>query len=263
MRLPLPLCPLVACLLIASNAGCAFDSELADRVAADVVVDSGAIVSAQTDLGYRVELSRCRVALNTVEFTTDGEQHASLLGRAWDLMVPSAYAHPGHYGGGEVVGELSGRHVFDWRDDGAVLGQATLLDAEYSGANFGFTRARAEDGLHPDDPIIGHTFEIAGVATLDGERWEFSALLDQDDGRRVVGLPLSLDVDPGAGDEPVLGLQLHIADPFEQDSLFDGVDFEMLDEDGDHIVVIEPETEAYNRLRRNTQAHDHYGVAPL
>ncbi|MEX1361705.1 MAG: hypothetical protein AB1Z98_01155 [Nannocystaceae bacterium] len=258
------LAPIAAAIgaLLTLASGCAFDSELADRMAVDVVIDSGAVVTTETDLGYRVELSRCRMAIDTVEFTTDGEQHASLLGPAWDLLVPSAYAHPGHDGGGEVVGELPGRYVFDWRDDGNVLGQATLLDAEYSGANFSFTRARIEDGLVPDDPMVGHTFEIVGTATLDDERWEFSILLDQDEGRRVVGLPLSIDVDPGSTEPFALGLQLLVDDPFEQDSLFDGVDFAMLDDDGDHVVVIEPETEAYNRLRRNTQAHDHYGVAP-
>lgn len=241
--------------------GCAFDSELADRAAVDIVIDSGAVVTTETDLGYRVELSRCRVAIDTVELTTDGEQHASLLGSAWDLLVPSAYAHPGHYGGGEVVGELTGRHVFDWRDDGGVLGQATLLEAEYTGANFSFTRA-GPDEVAPDDPLLGHTFEIVGTATLDDERWQFSALLDQDDGRRVVGLPLSFELDPDSDDQ-ALAIQLLVQDPFEEDSLFDGIDFAMLDEDGDHVVVIEPGTEAYNRLRRSTQAHDHYAVAPL
>lgn len=244
------------------GAGCAFDSELADRAAVDVVVDGAAVVTTETDLGYRVELSRCRVVIDTVEFTTDGEQHASLLGPAYDLLVPTAYAHPGHYGGGEVVGELPGRHVFDWRDDDRVLGQATLLDAEYTGANFSFGRAQLED-VGPDDPILGHTFEIAGVASLEGERWEFTVLLDQDDGRRVVGLPLSLDVVPGSSEPGALGLQLHVDDPFEDDSIFDGVDFAMLDDDGDHVVIVEPGTDAYNRLIRSTQSHDHYGVAPL
>ncbi|MEM7158698.1 MAG: hypothetical protein AAF799_38005 [Myxococcota bacterium] len=247
----------------ALSAGCAFDSEVADRTAVDVVVDSSAIVTSETDMGYRVELSRCRMAIDGVQFTTDGEQHATLMGPVMDLLIPTAHAHPGHYGGGEVVGELRERTVFDWRADGTMLGEAILLDAKYTGANFGFTRARVEDGVHPDDPIVGHTFQIEGTATLDGERWEFSVLLDQDEGRRVVGLPLSLDVDPSEDQALVLGLELRVDDPVEGDSLFDGVDFAMLDEDGDHVVVLEPGSDAYNRVRRNTQGHDHYGVAPL
>ncbi|MCA9712533.1 MAG: hypothetical protein KDK70_42285, partial [Myxococcales bacterium] len=151
--------------------------------------------------------------------------------------------------------------VFDWRDEGALVGEATLLDAEYSGANFSFTRARPEDGLRDDDPIIGHTFEIVGTATLDGERWDFTVLIDQDEGRRVVGLPLELEVDPSADEDLELGLQLLVTDPIEGDTFFDGIDFALLDDDGDHVIVIEPDSDAYNRLRRSTQTHDYYGVA--
>lgn len=247
-------------LLLVPLGGCAFDSELAERTTARVVVDGASVTATDNDLGYRIELTRCRVAIDTVELTTEGEQHASLLGPVWDLVVPTAHAHPGHYAGGEVVGELPGRHVFDWRADGELLGEATLLDAHYDGANFSFTRARVEDGVTPDDPIVGHTFEIVGTATLDDDRYDFTVLLDQDEGRRVVGLPLDLDVD--ADDEDLeLGLQLFTHDPVEGDTLLDGIDFAALDEDGDHVVVLEPDSDAYNLLRRNTQGHDHYGVA--
>jgi hypothetical protein len=239
--------------------GCAFDSEPARRTTARIVVDGAGVTAIDTDLGYHVELERCRVALDTLEFTTDGEMHASLLRSAWSVVVPDAFAHPGHSAGGEVVGELPGRHVFDWRADGQLIGEAILLEAEYSGTNFSFTRARAED-VTPDDPIVGHTFEIVGTATLDGEAWQFSVLLDQDEGRRVVGLPLALDL--RADDEDVeLGLELFTRDPVEGDTIFDEIDFALLDDDGDHVIVIEPDTEAYNYLRRSTQAHDHYGVA--
>jgi hypothetical protein len=240
--------------------GCAFDSEVAERTTARIVVDGAAVTAVDTDLGYHVDLVHCRVAIDTLEFTTDGEMHASLLAPVWDLVVPNAFAHPGHYAGGEVVGELTGRHVFDWRDDASLIGEATLLAAEYSGANFSFTRARVEDGVMPDDPIVGHTFEIVGTAALGDETWEFSALLDQDEGRRVVGLPLALDVD--ADEEIELGLELFTKDPFEEDTVFDGIDFALVDDDdGDHVIVIEPDTDAYNHLRRSTQAHDYYGVA--
>ncbi|MEM7151980.1 MAG: hypothetical protein AAF799_04015 [Myxococcota bacterium] len=241
-------------------AGCAFDSELADRAAAQVVIDSTSVLTSHNDMGYRIALTRCRVAIDTLEFTTDGEMHASRFGPAWDLLVPSAFAHPGHAAGGEVVGELPGRHIFDWRDGGAWLGEATLLKATYNGANFSFTRAEVHDGLAPDDPLIGHTFEIMGVATVDDERWEFSALIDQDAGRRVVGLPMELDLDPSEDPELELGLQLMVEDFSEGTTLFDGIDFAMLDQDGDHVVVIEPGTEAHDRLARSTQGHGHYGV---
>ncbi len=242
-------------------AACAFDSESAERITARVVIDDASVSTIETDLGYRVELTRCRVAIDTLELTTDGESHASLLSPVWSLVVPDAFAHPGHEAGGEVVGELAGRHVFDWRDGGELLGEATLLKAEYRGANFTFTRARVEDGVTPDDPIVGHTFEIAGAVTLDDETWQISVLLDQDEGRRVVGLPFELDLRGDGDDELEIGLALFTHDPFESDTLFDGIDFALLDDDGDHVIVIEPGTDAYNRLRRSTQAHDYYGIA--
>jgi hypothetical protein len=239
--------------------GCAFDSEPAARTTARIVVDGAGVTAIDTDLGYHVELERCRVAIDTVEFTTDGEAHASFLRPAWDLLVPDALAHPGHEAGGEVVGELAGRYVFDWRDDGMLIGEATMLEAEYSGANFTFTRATVEDGLATDDPIVGHTFEIVGTAALGEETWQFRVLLDQDAGRRVVGLPLALETH--ADQEVELGLELFTRDPSEGDTFFDGIDFALLDEDGDHVITIEADTDAYNQLRRSAQAHDFYGVA--
>lgn len=241
-------------------AGCDFDSNLAPRVELDVIVDASGVVDHETDLGYEVQLTRCRVAVDSVELTTEGQMHASLSHRALeglhDLLVPTAYAHPGHAAGGEVVGELPGRFVFDWRNDGAVLGTATMLVAEYSGANFGLTRAQATDGLEPDDPIIGHTFDIAGQATLDGITVTFEVQLDQDEDRQIIGIPLDLSVDEDSDES--IGLSLAVVDPIESDTIFDGVDFHALDDDGDGHVVLTSESEAYNRLRRNLQAHDHY-----
>lgn len=240
---------------------CGFDSEPAARTPARIFVDADGITSIDTDLGYTVELQRCRVTIDTLEFTTNGEMHASLLHHAWGLLIPDAFAHPGHYAGGEVVGELPGRHVIDWLDDGALIGEATLLDTHYEGTNFSFTRAKVEDGVTPDDPIVGHTMELAGTVTLDDESWEFSVLMDQDEGRRVVGLPLELVL---SGDEEVdLGLELFTRDPFEGDTIFDGLDFAALDDDGDGVIVLQPDSDAYNVLRRATQAHDYYGVSVL
>jgi hypothetical protein len=76
-----------------------------------------------------------------------------------------------------------------------------------------------------------------------------------------VGLPLALDLGAGGEQDVELGLELFTHDPIEGDTVFDGLDFAMLDDDGDHVIVIEPDTEAYNLLRRSTQAHDYYGVA--
>jgi hypothetical protein len=239
---------------------CDFDSELAPRVELDVVVDGNRVQAVTTDLGYDVEPTRCRAVIADLQFTTSGEMHASLGAQLWNVLVPTAHAHPGHYAGGEVVGELPGRHVIDWRADGEVIGVATMLEAHYEGANFAFARARVEDGVAVDDPIVGHTFDLAGTASKDGQTWTFEALVDQDDDREIVGAPLDLEID--ASSEEELGLTLYTRDPFEGDTVFDGIDFEALDDDGDGHVVLAPATDAYNRLRRNLQIHDNYWVTP-
>jgi hypothetical protein len=249
------LCVLVIPIL---GSACDFDSEVAPRVELDVVVDSAGMVVFENAEGYTIELTHMRVAFENVEFTGGGEAHMAFLQPLHDVLVPTAYAHPGHYAGGEVVGEMNGRFVVDWLADDTSLGTATLLGADYNGANFVFTRARAEDGLHPDDPLVGHTFEIAGTATKDGETWTFSAVVDEDEGRRVVGLPFDIDIDEGS--DEVLGLQMLPVDPYEGDTAFDDLDFAALDEDGDFVVAIVEGDPEYNLLEKHLQVHDHYAV---
>lgn len=261
---------LVAPMLAAAIAG-GCDSEQAVRVLLPVVVDRDAPVSFDNDLGYHIELTTLRAAFDNVEFTTSGEMHASLgarIGRGLsDLLVPTAYAHPGHYAGGEVIGEMQGRFVADWLDDGASLGDAEMLTGTYTGANFVLTRARAGDGIATDDPIIGHTFQIEGTATRDGETWTFHGFVDEEDGRRVVGLPVAkeiteeeteFEVEPST--DVTFGLQLLFVDPFENDTAFDAIDFAADDEDGDGDITLPDVAAVSNPLARTLQTHDHYAV---
>lgn len=244
--------------LLSLATACDFDSQIAPRVELDVIVDSAGMVTFENAEGYTIELTKMRVAFENVEFTSGGEMHMAFLQPLHDLVVPTAYAHPGHYAGGEVVGEMNGRFVVDWLADDTSLGTATLLGADYRGANFVFTRATLDDGLEPGDPLVGHTFEIAGRATKDGETWTFSAVVDEDDGRRVVGLPFDIDIDEGS--DEVLGLQMLPVDPYEGDTAFDDLDFAALDEDGDFVVELPVDTADYNILKKHLQVHDHYAV---
>lgn len=250
--------------------GC--DSEQAPRVTLPVVVDGDGVIPFESDLGYQVTITTLRVAFDNVEFTSGGEMHASLLRRVGhglgELIVPTAYAHPGHYAGGEVAGEMPGRFVVDWLDDGASLGDAELLGATYTGANFVFTRATADDGIPADDPIIGHTMEVAGTATRDGTTWTFHGFVDEEDGKRVVGLPINTDVAQGIVDFEVdastnvtLGLQVLMVDPFEPDTAFDGIDFAAADADGDGDVPLVVGEAPNNLLLRQLQVHDQYRVS--
>lgn len=248
----------LAPVLLSFSLACDLDSTQAVRIQVPVVVDGSGMVDFTNDQGYAIRVTTMRVAFDNVELTSSGEMHASLVQRLGDLVIPTAYAHPGHYAGGQVIGEMNGRFVVDWLKDGATLGDATMLEGNYDGANFVFTRARAGDGIDVDDPILGHTIEIAGEATRDGTTWTFHGFIDQDEGRRVVGLPLALDL--REGDDVELGLQMLMLDPFEADTALDNLDFVVLDPDADRHVELEAGDAAYNTLVKQLQVHDQYEV---
>ncbi|MCR9163757.1 MAG: hypothetical protein ACE37F_16450 [Nannocystaceae bacterium] len=252
---------LVACTVLSCTAACDLDTALAPRVELDVLVQPTQD-NFTTDDDTTIQLAEARMALQTIEFTTEGEMHAraGVLPALHDLVVPTAFAHPGHDAGGEVVGELVGRFVVDFLDPGAVLGQATLLSADYSGANFGFSLAEAGDGLDADDPIIGHTFVLAGTATRGDVEVEFVAYVDQDEDRSIIGLPLDFEATEASTEQ--LGLRFDPVDAIEGDTIFDGIDLIALDDDRDGFEELSSEEnpEAWATLRRNLQVHDHYAV---
>ncbi len=244
----------------------------APRVELAVVVDGSGVEPITTDLGWSVALQEARVAIRDVRFTTAGEIHerapepgAWLLG----LLLPSAHAHPGHFQGGEIIGELPGEFVLDFvGQDRAELGIATLIVGEYTAANFVFRRA---DELDDGDPLRGHTAYLAGTAEQDGALVEFRVTIDSPIDRELIGAPFTAEV--GEDSEFDLGLRLLTRDQQEFDTLFDGLDFAALDAaDGaaDGLVELrDPELDpdlpaalqdAYNELRRTLQTHDHFDV---
>jgi len=169
-------------------------------------------------------------------------------------------AHPGHYEGGEVTGELLGDFIIDWTtEDGRELGEAMLLAGDYHSTNFTFQHGSEAD-LDTDDPLLGFTARFSGSAERDGETVDFTILLSSPEGRELVGAPFEATI--GEGSQGALHLRLELVDPFENDTLFDGVDFRSLDSDADGILNIAPGVtaleDAYNLLLRTFQNHDHY-----
>ena len=248
--------------LCLSSGGCSPPSE-APRVALPIVVDASGVVPVVTDLEYEVEISAARVVIQDLVFTVAGDVHTSAQGRGlFEAIFPVAYAHPGHYQGGEVTGELLGDFVVDWpADEGRALGVTTLLVATYRAANFTFGRGSPER-LSADDPLLGHTAVLSGTATRAEQRIRFTIVVDSPEGRALVGAPFEASVD--AETRGALRLRFNTLDGLEGDSIFDAIDFAALDEDGDGIVVIEPGAgeveDAYNSFRRAFQTHDHYSV---
>jgi hypothetical protein len=266
-----PATPLAA-LILASAAAAALLSaacnEAAEpsRVELPVTTDSAEVVPVQTDLGYVVSLTSARLVMRDLVFTIAGEAHTELSAfrLLHDLLIPPAHAHPGHYLGGEVTGELLGRHVLDLTTEGSVVGMATLLEGTYTAANFTFARGTVDDGLEATDPLIGHTAILEGIATRDGDEYSFVVVLDSPEDRVLVGAPFEARVAPGAASP--IRFAFAPRDELEGDTLFDGIDFAVLDADGDGTVSLaadaaDSETEdAYNRIHRVFQSHDHFAL---
>lgn len=254
-----------ALLAVLLAVGACSPAQEAPRVVLPVVVDVAGMAPFTTDKGYTITLTEARVALKDVVFTIAGEAHVASsweLPRLGDWLIPPAQAHPGHYQGGEVTGELVGSFVVDWaREGGRVLGDATLLGGRYTAANLTFDRG-ALGPLPAGDALIGHTALLAGTATRDGQQIRFSILLDAPEGRVLVGAPFEATL--SADTAGTLGLRFTPRDELEGDTLLDGVDFQALDADADHTVHIAPDLpaveDAYNTARRAFMTHDHYAV---
>lgn len=244
----------VLCLLLIGTAlACSAESEEARRIEVPVVVDTSALfVQEPTDLGYRVEFLSARGVIKDLTFTQGGEVHTAQATQrrravprpgplSW--IIGTAHAHPGHLAGGDVLGELPGRHVINWLDDGAPIGTATVVAGPFDGAGFVFAQGEASDGL--TDPLLGHTLVLEGTATRDGNTVGFIAAIDQDSDRQVVGIPFIVDVDGTRA----IGFGLIGAE------LFDGIDFHTLAGDAGQVTLTGPDL---NRLRRATQSHEHF-----
>lgn len=252
--------------------GCNEPNE-APRVELPVAVSADGVTTVTNDLGYEIEVTEARMAFNSLGFTIAGELHTQLpWKRLTNAIISNAYAHPGHYSGGEVTGELPGEFVVDWlQEDGRQLGTATLLGGTYTGANFTFARG-SSDHLADDDPLIGHTAIFSGFATREGVSIPYNIVVNSPEGRVLVGAPLTTpDGTPGdfkatidGSSSGTLRIQLDIEDPIEHHTLFDGIDFAELSPDANGVIHIAPDNaateDAYNLFRRTFQLSDFYIV---
>jgi len=245
-------------LMLAPGLACA--SQEAVHVSIEVDLDGSTVSDSTNDLGWTVTLTDTRIAVKDLQFTIQGEMHGAGA-TAWleGWLIRRAWAHPGHYAGGDVTGELVGDFLFDWiAHDGMELGKADMLTGDYNGINFTFRRAAESDGLAADDPMIGHTAYFAGVARKDGVEIAFTAALDVNEGTQMVGAPFELALAPDT--KATIGIELEATDPVEDKSLFDGLDFGAIDDDGDGEATIAPGSEAHNLFVRTIQSHVHYNA---
>ena len=243
-----------------ATALCTPGAEEPERITLPVVASGAGLEGVESDEGWTVSVTRFRLATADFEFTVEGETHASAERNPMleVLGTRSAWAHPGHSAGGDVTGELLGNFIWDLSDERQALGDAVLLAEDYNGANLHFRTADDNDGLDSDDPLLGHTAHIEGEAINGGESIQFTAIVDVDEGTEMVGAPFELSVDEGTAGTIVW--QVLTRDPSEGDTLFDGLDFGALDDDGDGAVEITPGSDAHNILKKTLIRHDHYNA---
>lgn len=259
-RRPLSSAILRALISAAALTACDAPTE-ARRVVIPVRADASPIAaSALTDLGYEVRLTRARLALRDLSFTVAGELHTRHAPR-WPL-VSVAYAHPGHYEGGEVTGVLEGRTLLDLpADDGRLLGEATLLEGRYTAVNFTF---------EPIDAGGSATLHLEGVAARDGREVRFVVSVAAPEGRALVGVPFEAEVTAATAATSEARLRLELTDPLTAGTLLDGLDFLSLDAAWDGVEDGEARLEAgearaerdepYLALRRALLSHTFYRV---
>lgn len=233
-------------------------SQEASRVELDVTLDDAKLEASTNDLGWTVELTEARIAVSDVQFTILGETHGAI---AWipSWIIGRAWAHPGHYAGGDVTGEMTGDFILDWiGHPGMKLGTAEMLTGVYHGMNFTFRTTGADDKLTADDPLLGHTAHFVGTAHKDDLAIAFTAQVDIDANAQLIGAPFDLEVTEDH--QAMLAVQFFPQDHVDDDSLFDGLDFGVLDDDNDGKVSITPGDTAHNIFRRTVQSHVHYNV---
>lgn len=235
-----------------------------------VVVDPRGVTPVQTDLGYSVELSRAVLVVDDLQLTIAGEASTASLWRALaEHVIGTAHAHPGHFEGGDVTGELPGHFVLNLLEPEAPMGVATLIVGAYRSGNFTFGRAAPTDGLPEGDALLGHTAIFVGVASRGGGSTEFSFVIDAPPGRELIGAPFEVEVTESS--PAGLRFELLTLDPVEGDSLFDGIEFDGLStqaarDEGARVAVHPASTapglvDAYDTFRRTLQTHDHFRLS--
>lgn len=235
-------------------AGC--DGESVEATPVEVPVRLGSAPGpVVTDLGYTVRLTAARQVITHPVFTRGGEAHAAR--PWWGWLVGTAHAHPGHSAGGEARGELPGRFVVDWLAVDTSLGSASILPGALDGADFGLGTAGADD-VAGDDPLAGYNLYLEAEVSRGDETWTLTMRVPQDADEGVTGAPCLAEITEGAA--PTLRLTLRVLDPFEGDTVWDGIDFAAVDDDGDGYIEPGPEATTTNRVRRALQTHDHYEV---
>ncbi len=234
---------------VSGTSGCADDP--VEAVPSDLAILTGAVPAPSTsDLEWAVAIDSASLAVQRIELTVGGAQHASLLERIHAVLMPTAWAHPGHAADGEVAGELVGPLVLTWPSE-TLVGNADGLPGEYQGVNLVFGNLEADtEGL-----AAGTMGRIAGEATQGAVSIPFEVVLSAVAESAVSGIAASFEL-PGTAS---INIAMSLTSDASTATMFDAIDFATLPvEDG--VARIEPGTPEHNRIMRALNNHTYWRV---
>lgn len=231
----------LALLLLVLSTGCS-ENTVDESTEAQTVVRRVFIEPVPDSLersdGTSIEITHFEITMGDLEFTKGGEAHAAAI-QIWDFLVPQAHAHPGHYSGGEVLGELPGIFTTNLLT-GGELGEAQLLEGEYQGLNFAFGPSEQNTSMR-----------IAGIARWEGNEREFSVDWVSTPDVQVIGIPFEADV---SADDESQTIHLSIRLQNEGETILDDLEF-VADE---RPLALGPGDEGSNKIKRKMLSHDYY-----
>lgn len=165
----------------------------------DLAVATAGAATFRTSTGWDVTLESACISLGPLYLFAEPSVTAKLQRRAYDLLVPTAHAHPGvdHFYGGEVRGEWLDQIVVNAVDPTPVeLGAFEGIAGDVRSATL---------GVYPPKPTIdapclrGHHAYVVGVARQADRVIAFEGGLDIEavGDRRRVAIATTLLVDDG------------------------------------------------------------------
>ncbi len=195
----------------------------------DLAVESPSYMARRTfvtELGWEVELQEAFIVVgpfylweapSLASRSGHTRKDRDLLGWVGDLLVPTAWAHPGDrtFDGKAIRGELLGQYVYDLTTgEPAALGLARGIEGEVGS----MTVVLDPPGAAAEGDVAalhGHHAWVKGIARRDGEDIAFEGGLDipaEGTQREVEGLPLDLTLE----DDGMLVVGLHPKVWFDQ-----------------------------------------------
>lgn len=202
---------------------------LQERTTFPLVVAS-TLPTQANEQGWSVVLDTATVQVGPVQFF-EGEVLLSRRFSPWNLVVPTAHAHPGHYVAGESMGEWLGSAVVNLLAEPKEVGVVEAVTGGYGSMQLTLS-----------------SIHLKGVATKDGESISFEAT-------HTLASPLEgVRAEADVTTSPITAqLDIDVAKWLQRVDFATAVD---ANEDG--TFTFEPQTQAHNALTRavaNTGAY--------